>query len=37
MMRRAWGAVDRTLNAVPWYFVLAGGIALGVWGSKKLR
>jgi hypothetical protein len=37
LMRRIWGGIDSTLDTVPWYFTLAGGVALGVWLSKKMR
>lgn len=37
IMHKLWGGLDSTLNTVPWYFTLAGGVALGVWLAKKMR
>jgi hypothetical protein len=37
MLKSVWSSVDGALNTVPWYFTLAGGIALGMYLSKKLR
>ena len=36
-MKNVWNAVDGVFASVPWYFTLAGGIAVGMYLSKKLR